>query len=107
MDVFVFPSKTDTFGNVVLEAMASGVPSIVSMGGGPKYIIRPGVDGDAEPYVETCAQSILALYHNPALRQQISANARQRALTFSWDAVFSSVYAKYEEAFPSGLLRNF
>ena len=107
MDVFVFPSRTDTFGNVVLEAMASGVPPVVSMGGGPKYIIRPGVDGYAEPNIETCAQSVLALHHNPALRHRMAANARQRALTFSWEAVFRGVYAKYEEALSSGVLRNF
>jgi glycosyltransferase involved in cell wall biosynthesis len=35
-DLFVFPSQTDTFGNVVLEAMASGVPAIVSAHGGPR-----------------------------------------------------------------------
>ena len=39
MDAFVFPSATDTFGNVVLEAMASGVPALVTHEGGPKYLI--------------------------------------------------------------------
>ena len=107
MDVFVFPSKTDTFGNVVLEAMASGVPPIVSTGGGPKYIIRPEIDGYAAPDTEVCAQSILALCHNETLRRQMSANARQRALTFSWEAVFRDVYAKYEDARASGLLRSY
>ena len=107
MDVFVFTYKTDTFGNVVLEAMASGVPPIVSTEGGPKYIVRTGVDGYAEPNIETCAQSVLALHNNPELRHQMSANARQRALTFSWAAVFSGVYARYEDALSSGVLRNF
>ena len=39
MDLFVFPSHTDTFGNVVLEALASGVPAIVTPDGGPRTII--------------------------------------------------------------------
>jgi len=44
-DVFLFPSKTDTFGNVVLEAMSSGVPAIVTDQMGPKEIIRHGHTG--------------------------------------------------------------
>ena len=45
MDLFVFPSHTDTFGNVVLEALASGVPAIVTPDGGPSTIVRDGVTG--------------------------------------------------------------
>jgi Glycosyl transferases group 1 len=37
MDIFVFPSRTDTLGNVVLEAFASGIPAIVTSEGGPKF----------------------------------------------------------------------
>jgi glycosyltransferase involved in cell wall biosynthesis len=44
-DVFVFPSTTDTFGNVVLEAQASGLPVIVSDQGGPKELIKDGLSG--------------------------------------------------------------
>jgi glycosyltransferase involved in cell wall biosynthesis len=44
-EVFVFPSTTDTFGNVVLEAQASGLPVIVSDEGGPKELMRDGVTG--------------------------------------------------------------
>src|SRR5262249_6193107 len=40
LDLFVFPSQTDTFGNVVLEAQASGVPCLVSSRGGPKSVIQ-------------------------------------------------------------------
>ena len=45
MDLFVFPSHTDTFGNVVLEALASGVPAIVTPDGGPRTIVRDGETG--------------------------------------------------------------
>ena len=45
MDIFAFPSHTDTFGNVILEALASGVPPVVTSSGGPKYLVRHGVTG--------------------------------------------------------------
>ncbi len=44
-DLFVFPSRTDTAGNVVLEAQASGLPVLVSEDGGPRELMRPGVTG--------------------------------------------------------------
>jgi glycosyltransferase involved in cell wall biosynthesis len=40
IDVFLFPSETDAFGNVIQEANASGVPAIVTDQGGPKFIVR-------------------------------------------------------------------
>ena len=45
MDVFAFPSETDTFGNVVLEALSSGVPAVVTTAGGPKFLVESGVTG--------------------------------------------------------------
>ena len=54
MDLFVFPSHTDTFGNVVLEALASGVPAIVTPDGGPKTIVRDGETGRIVPDEGVC-----------------------------------------------------
>ncbi len=45
MDIFAFPSRTDTYGNVVLEALASGVPAVVTDSGGPRFIVRDGETG--------------------------------------------------------------
>jgi glycosyltransferase involved in cell wall biosynthesis len=46
-DLFVFPSTTDTYGNVVVEALASGLPVIVSNQGGPGELLRDPDDGEA------------------------------------------------------------
>ncbi len=96
MDVFVFPSHTDTFGNVVLEALASGVPAIVTPDGGPARIVREGdtgfIRGDAD-----FAGAIAALVANRTLHRAMRERARQHALTQSWDAVFESIYARYEQ----------
>ena len=45
MDLFVFPSETDTFGLAVLEALSSGVPAVVTAVGGPKYTVQHGKTG--------------------------------------------------------------
>ncbi|MEO5926698.1 MAG: glycosyltransferase [Bryobacteraceae bacterium] len=94
MDAFVFPSETDTFGNVILEAAASGVPSIVSAQGGPKFLVEHGVTGfvarDAQEF--TLAAELL---RNPALRARMGVAARKKALGRRWDAVFDSVYRQY------------
>jgi phosphatidylinositol alpha 1,6-mannosyltransferase len=95
MDLFIFPSHTDTFGNVVLEALASGVPAIVTPDGGPRYIIRDGETGFVAADAEFSAAAARVL-NDPALHAGMRAAARLHALGSSWDAVFESVYTAYE-----------
>jgi glycosyltransferase involved in cell wall biosynthesis len=77
-DIFLFPSTTDTFGNVVLEAQASGVPVIVSSKGGPSENMVPGKTGfvvsDDTP--EAYLEILLQLVDNPELLRQLRVNAR-------------------------------
>jgi len=102
MDVFAFPSQTDTYGNVVLEALASGVPAVVTNGGGPRFIVRPDETGlVARNLPEFCA-CIQNLARRPAQRENMRAAARTQAMTASWDAVFESVYAGYEHGLRAG-----
>jgi glycosyltransferase involved in cell wall biosynthesis len=77
-DIFTFPSSTDTFGNVVLEAQASGLPVIVSDGGGPKENIIQGKTGFAVSTgdIDSFTQAILKLIDNPALLQEMKQAAR-------------------------------
>jgi phosphatidylinositol alpha 1,6-mannosyltransferase len=104
MDLFVFPSHTDTFGNVVLEALASGVPAIVTPDGGPCTIVRDGEAGrgDTGRIVpdDQFTAAIAALIDDPARLGQMRQDTRAYALTASWDSVFEGIYAAYEELVP-------
>ncbi|MDM7992121.1 MAG: glycosyltransferase [Candidatus Fermentibacter sp.] len=93
-DVFVFPSTTDTFGNVVLEAAASGVPSIVTDMGGPMEIIEPGVSGVVARGrdVEGFASAILAMARDASLRKGMGEAARRRAMERTWEKAFDAVW---------------
>jgi phosphatidylinositol alpha 1,6-mannosyltransferase len=99
MDLFVFPSHTDTFGNAVLEALASGVPAIVTPNGGPRTIVQPDRTGLIAAD-ETFAPAILSLLRDPARLAAMRSAAREYALTCTWDAVFDRVYAAYESILP-------
>lgn len=99
MDILVFPSHTDTFGNVVLEALASGVPAIVTPDGGPKYIVEDGTTGFVVPD-DGFATAIAALVVDRKRLQHLRQASRRYALTCSWDAVFDKVYAAYPAPLP-------
>ncbi|HTB96256.1 MAG TPA: glycosyltransferase [Terracidiphilus sp.] len=102
MDLFVFPSHTDTFGNVVLEALASGVPAIVTPDGGPKSIVCDGQTGRIVPDAEF-ASAAAAILADPLQHESMRHAARAYALTMSWDSVFEDVYAAYEAILPQRL----
>lgn len=97
-DVFAFPSRTDTFGNVVLEALASGVPAIVTEGGGPKFIVQHGTTGFIAHSDGQFIKHVATLHNHPELCAEMSRAARQRALASSWDQVFRHVYEIYQSA---------
>jgi glycosyltransferase involved in cell wall biosynthesis len=100
MDLFVFPSHTDTFGNVVLEALASGVPAVVTPHGGPKSIVRDGVTGRIVPD-RLFAPAIAELLSDPGRHAAMRQAARTYAETASWDAVFDGVYRGYQTTLPA------
>ena len=99
MDLFVFPSHTDTFGNVILEAMASGVPAVVTPDGGPCTIVRDGQTGRIVPD-ERFSAAVAEILMDPAKHEAMRNAARAHALTASWDAVFDGVYDAYETLVP-------
>jgi phosphatidylinositol alpha 1,6-mannosyltransferase len=97
MDVLAFPSMTDTFGLVVLEALASGVPAIVTTVGGPKCSVQPGKTGYIADGIEEFADYSELLMTQPALLASMRIAAREYALSTSWDAIFEGVYRAYRQ----------
>jgi len=96
-DIFVFPSLTETFGNVVLEAMASGLPVVGIKAGGVKDIIENGYNGILieKNDVKLFASAVSLLVENKNMRNTMAYNARQYALTRTWDAVFDTLVKAY------------
>ena len=93
-DVFVFPSTTDTFGNVVLEAQAAGLPVIVSDQGGPKENVEHGKTGLIVPGRDALAlkQAIRSLADDAELRKRMAANARPAVENKSLEATFEKYW---------------
>ncbi len=96
MDIFVFPSDTDTFGLVVLEAMASGVPAIVGPNGGPKYTVQHGKNGFIANTPVEFANIIEGLLTQRDLLISYRNAAHEFAVGTSWDQVFERIYGTYE-----------
>jgi phosphatidylinositol alpha 1,6-mannosyltransferase len=95
MDLFVFPSRTDTYGNVVQEAAASGVPAIVTTHGGPQCLIVPGVTGFAAQNDQEFVDRILKLVAEPTRMRTMGAAARRNILAASWDTALEMTYSAY------------
>lgn len=95
MDAFVFPSVADTFGNVVQEALASGVPAVVSGEGGPKFLVQDGATGFVARDRSGFVDCIRELMHDPGRRAAMGRAAREAALEARWDRVFEDLYVAY------------
>ncbi|MEY4706618.1 MAG: hypothetical protein RJB58_341 [Pseudomonadota bacterium] len=96
-DIFVFPSDSESFGNVTLEAMASGLPCVCADATGSRSLVVAGETGlladasDAQGF----ADNLSALARDTALRQRMGKAARARALTFSWDETMARMLGYY------------
>lgn len=97
MDLLLNPSVTETFGNVTLEAMASGVPVIAARATGSTSLVVDGETGRlVEPgRVEDFADAIGAYVADPALRRAHGAAGEARSRAYSWDAINGTVADKY------------
>jgi glycosyltransferase involved in cell wall biosynthesis len=97
-DVFAFPSTTDTFGNVIIEAQASGVPVVVSDSGGPKELVEDKANGliTKSHDVEDFTRAVRALVVNPELRKRMGDCARKSVVDRSWPSAFRKFWATTE-----------
>ena len=96
MDAFVFPSQTDTFGLVLLEALASGVPVIAGPDAAARVELEEGVTGFAARDAGEFARGIFQLMDNEALLKEMRAAARRFAQAKGWSGVFEHVYKTYQ-----------
>ena len=94
-----FPSVTETYGNVVIEAMASGLPVVAVMAGGVKENLINNYNGlavesdDAAEFTARLEEVIV----NHKFRKSLAHNARQYALEQSWDYVFENLHRSYQK----------
>jgi glycosyltransferase involved in cell wall biosynthesis len=97
-DIFVFPSTTDTFGNVIIEAQASGVPVVVSDSGGPKELVEDNTNGlvTKSHDVDDFTRAIRALVLDSALRQRMGSRARESVVNRTWPGAFRKFWAATE-----------
>jgi phosphatidylinositol alpha 1,6-mannosyltransferase len=101
-DVFVFPSDSETFGNVTLEAMASGLPTICADASGSRSLVVEGVTGflvDPER-ADLFAEHVASLALNASLRHRLGEAGRARSLEFSWDKAMEQILGHYRDLVP-------
>jgi phosphatidylinositol alpha 1,6-mannosyltransferase len=99
LDIFLFPSDSETFGNVTLEAMASGLPAVCADAPGSRSLVEPGVTGFlAEPRQPGAfIRHIAMLASDAELRRRMGTAARERALGFSWDVEMARIFNYYRD----------
>ncbi|RMG90065.1 MAG: glycosyltransferase, partial [Chloroflexi bacterium] len=98
-DVFLFTGPNETFGQVVQEAMASGLPAIVIDAGGVADLVQEGITGyKCPPEPQAFAEKVQLLRDNPSLRLQLSEQVRAFALTRPWSHIMAQLESYYSEA---------
>jgi len=97
-DIFVFPSTTETFGLVTVEAMASGLAPVAAEVGGAAGIIQEGKSGlFAKPFsAESLSCGVDRLISDRQLRHTLAKGALQRSQEFAWNKVLAQLFASYQ-----------
>jgi phosphatidylinositol alpha 1,6-mannosyltransferase len=103
-DVFVFPSTTETFGNVILEAQASGLPAVVVDRGGPTDLVEAGVTGLVARANDPAdfAAKVEALLADAEARRRMGCRAREAAAERDWNAINGRLLESYRRVVERG-----
>jgi glycosyltransferase involved in cell wall biosynthesis/predicted metal-dependent phosphoesterase TrpH len=105
-DVFLFASRTDTFGQVLLEAQASGLPIVAVAEGGPLSIVEDGVSGLLRPAdAGALADALVAVADRPGLRRRLALGGLMRVQDRTWAAAMGRLADGYARALAAGTLR--
>ena len=98
-DIFLFPSDTETFGNVTLEAMASGVPTVCADASGSNALVVDGETGFLAPPNDAVAflDAVERLVTDSTLRREMGRRALARARTYEWEEAMARIAGYYEE----------
>ena len=98
-DMFLFASSTETFGQVVLESQASGLPVVAVDRGGPACLIEHGETGLlVPPEVNALADAVVAVTNTPLLAERIGRGALAAVRGRSWEAALDRLAAAYRIA---------
>ncbi len=106
-DIFLFPSATDTFGQVILEAQASGLPVVAVAAGGPLSLIEHGVSGLlAEPRPDALAEAVLELAATPLQRRRLAEVALAGVRGRTWESAMERLAEGYRATLWSARARG-
>jgi len=96
-DIFVFPSKSETFGQVIIQSMASGVPVIAMKSEGPNNIIKNGKTGFLCKNKKEFSEKIRFLIENSLARKKIGENGIYESKKYDWNKINSELIKKLEK----------
>jgi glycosyltransferase involved in cell wall biosynthesis/predicted metal-dependent phosphoesterase TrpH len=102
-DIFLFPSSTDTFGQVILEAQASGLPVIAVAEGGPLSLIEDGLSGRlCQADAQQLADAVIELAGSPLLREHLSRGGLAAVSERTWERTLERLAGGYRSVLPDG-----
>ncbi len=101
-DIFFFPSDTESFGNVTLEAMSSGLPAVVAKAAGNVSLVEQGTNGYLVDATDQNAftSSLLEIINSSEMRNKMATMSRKKAQSYEWERIMDQLISYYDELIP-------